>query len=97
MEVLKANATTQQRIEPGTDIGNIDDLFASKNDRKIAFVNWLIDSIGSKEYKQTFDLTQEEGKLLKEISRDVYSSAGAGIDREIMNNAAWRKYFKGQD
>jgi hypothetical protein len=94
LKFLEANDTTQQEIERGTDIDKVDDLFPSKNKRKIAFVNWLIGGIKA---KQKFDLTQEEGKLLKEISRDVYARAGAEIDREIMNNAAWRKYFKGQD
>lgn len=98
LEVLEANkskaTTKQQGIEQGTDIESVDELFASKNDRKIAFVNWLISGIKD---QQKFDLTQEEGKLLKEISRDVYASAGAEIDKEIMSNAAWRKYFKGQD
>lgn len=86
----KAIANHAQHSGLSTKVGK---LSTKTHDRKIDFARWLIASIDA---GQTFNLTKEEGALLKEISKDVYASAGDKIDKEIMSNSALRKFFKGQ-
>ncbi|WP_299458007.1 RelA/SpoT domain-containing protein [uncultured Microscilla sp.] len=93
LRTLKANkqkAITNHQNKTGLSTKR-GPLNTRKHDRKIAFVKWLIASI---EHGQTFNLNQDEGTLLKEISRDIYASAEQDIAKEISYSSDLKRVLK---